>query len=177
MRKTYSEFCSRHTKALKLYKELYARDKRFQQFIRVSKPLQDPPSASSSALALVDTAARVSICSPSECWSESFHSLGPHSKPVTLSAHFPASLTSASRHVVNDQVAGRHQGLGSKSSVLSVALPTGPPLALSPDPRVVESDPLGGAEAARGTRVHSASDSAHHQVPGAHQPHPAAFPR
>lgn len=36
MRKTYSEFCSRHTKALKLYKELYARDKRFQQFIRVS---------------------------------------------------------------------------------------------------------------------------------------------
>lgn len=41
MRKTYSEFCSRHTKALKLYKELYARDKRFQQFIRVSRPLQD----------------------------------------------------------------------------------------------------------------------------------------
>ncbi|XP_053460571.1 rho guanine nucleotide exchange factor 2 isoform X4 [Nycticebus coucang] len=34
MRKTYSEFCSRHTKALKVYKELYARDKRFQQFIR-----------------------------------------------------------------------------------------------------------------------------------------------
>ncbi|XP_007641732.1 rho guanine nucleotide exchange factor 2 isoform X2 [Cricetulus griseus] len=34
MRKTYSEFCSRHNKALKLYKELYARDKRFQQFIR-----------------------------------------------------------------------------------------------------------------------------------------------
>ncbi|XP_046277954.1 rho guanine nucleotide exchange factor 2 isoform X6 [Marmota monax] len=34
MRKTYAEFCSRHTKALKLYKELYARDKRFQQFIR-----------------------------------------------------------------------------------------------------------------------------------------------
>lgn len=60
MRKTYSEFCSRHTKALKLYKELYARDKRFQQFIRVSKPLQDPPSASCSAPALVDTAARFS---------------------------------------------------------------------------------------------------------------------
>lgn len=37
MRKTYAEFCSRHTKALKLYKELYARDKRFQQFIRVSR--------------------------------------------------------------------------------------------------------------------------------------------
>ncbi|XP_016076959.1 PREDICTED: rho guanine nucleotide exchange factor 2 isoform X8 [Miniopterus natalensis] len=34
MRKTYAEFCSRHNKALKLYKELYARDKRFQQFIR-----------------------------------------------------------------------------------------------------------------------------------------------
>ena len=60
------------------------------------------------------------------------------------------------------------QGLGSKSSVLSVALPAGPPLALSPDPCFVESDPLGGAEAAWGTRVHSASDSAHHQVPGAH---------
>lgn len=47
MRKTYAEFCSRHTKALKLYKEIYARDKRFQQFIRVSKPLrtqtQPPP--------------------------------------------------------------------------------------------------------------------------------------
>lgn len=42
MRKTYSEFCSRHTKALKLYKELFARDKRFQQFIRVSRSLQDP---------------------------------------------------------------------------------------------------------------------------------------
>ncbi|XP_063002175.1 rho guanine nucleotide exchange factor 2 [Elgaria multicarinata webbii] len=34
MKKAYSEFCSRHTKAVKLYKELFARDKRFQQFIR-----------------------------------------------------------------------------------------------------------------------------------------------
>ncbi|KAJ8273508.1 hypothetical protein GJAV_G00102390 [Gymnothorax javanicus] len=34
MRKAYSEFCSRHLKALKLYKELMARDKRFQYFIR-----------------------------------------------------------------------------------------------------------------------------------------------
>lgn len=34
MRKTYAEFCSRHSKAVKIYKELYARDKRFQQFIR-----------------------------------------------------------------------------------------------------------------------------------------------
>ena len=64
MRKTYSEFCSRHTKALKLYKELYARDKRFQQFIRVSRPFRELPSASSSAPALVDPAARVSVCSP-----------------------------------------------------------------------------------------------------------------
>nr|AAC97383.1 guanine nucleotide regulatory factor [Homo sapiens] len=39
MCKTYSEFCSRHSKALKFYKELYARDKRFQQFIRkVTRP-------------------------------------------------------------------------------------------------------------------------------------------
>ncbi|XP_053134399.1 rho guanine nucleotide exchange factor 2 isoform X2 [Hemicordylus capensis] len=34
MKNAYSEFCSRHTKAVKLYKEIYARDKRFQQFIR-----------------------------------------------------------------------------------------------------------------------------------------------
>uniref|UniRef100_A0A3Q3WTT2 Rho guanine nucleotide exchange factor (GEF) 1a n=1 Tax=Mola mola TaxID=94237 RepID=A0A3Q3WTT2_MOLML len=34
MRKTYSEFCSRHMKAVKLYKDLLARDKRFQGFIR-----------------------------------------------------------------------------------------------------------------------------------------------
>lgn len=36
MRKCYAEFCSRHLKAVKLYKELVARDKRFQNFIRVS---------------------------------------------------------------------------------------------------------------------------------------------
>ncbi|XP_074542544.1 rho guanine nucleotide exchange factor 2 [Halichoeres trimaculatus] len=34
IRKTYAEFCSRHMKAVKLYKELLARDKRFQCFIR-----------------------------------------------------------------------------------------------------------------------------------------------
>ncbi|XP_048881256.1 rho guanine nucleotide exchange factor 2-like isoform X4 [Brienomyrus brachyistius] len=34
MRTVYAEFCSRHPKALKLYKELMARDKRFQYFIR-----------------------------------------------------------------------------------------------------------------------------------------------
>ncbi|KAL2084541.1 hypothetical protein ACEWY4_020059 [Coilia grayii] len=34
MRKSYAEFCSRHLKAVKLYKELLTRDKRFQQFIR-----------------------------------------------------------------------------------------------------------------------------------------------
>ncbi|XP_062843701.1 rho guanine nucleotide exchange factor 2 [Trichomycterus rosablanca] len=34
MRKCYAEFCSRHLKAVKLYKELIARDKRFQNFIR-----------------------------------------------------------------------------------------------------------------------------------------------
>ncbi|XP_067281029.1 rho guanine nucleotide exchange factor 2 isoform X2 [Pseudorasbora parva] len=34
MLKTYSEFCSRHIKAVKLYKELLARDKRLQLFIR-----------------------------------------------------------------------------------------------------------------------------------------------
>ncbi|XP_061220337.1 rho guanine nucleotide exchange factor 2 isoform X2 [Neopsephotus bourkii] len=34
LRKAYSEFCSKHTKAVKEYKDLLARDKRFQQFIR-----------------------------------------------------------------------------------------------------------------------------------------------
>ncbi|KAM9851949.1 rho guanine nucleotide exchange factor 2 [Aulostomus maculatus] len=34
MRKLYSEFCSRHPKAVKLYKEVLARDRRLQQFIR-----------------------------------------------------------------------------------------------------------------------------------------------
>ncbi|NXI40388.1 ARHG2 factor, partial [Galbula dea] len=34
LKKTYSEFCSKHTKAVKEYKDLLARDKRFQQFIR-----------------------------------------------------------------------------------------------------------------------------------------------
>ncbi|CAL8297115.1 unnamed protein product [Lota lota] len=34
MRKTYAEFCSRHLKAVKLYKELLAKDKKFQYFIR-----------------------------------------------------------------------------------------------------------------------------------------------
>uniref|UniRef100_A0A8C0J0K3 Rho guanine nucleotide exchange factor 2 n=1 Tax=Chelonoidis abingdonii TaxID=106734 RepID=A0A8C0J0K3_CHEAB len=34
MKKAYAEFCSRHNRAVKLYKELLARDKRFQQFIR-----------------------------------------------------------------------------------------------------------------------------------------------
>ncbi|NWR81558.1 ARHG2 factor, partial [Centropus unirufus] len=34
LKKVYSEFCSKHTKAVKEYKDLLARDKRFQQFIR-----------------------------------------------------------------------------------------------------------------------------------------------
>ncbi|NWZ57253.1 ARHG2 factor, partial [Haliaeetus albicilla] len=34
LKKAYSEFCSKHTKAVKEYKDLLARDKRFQQFIR-----------------------------------------------------------------------------------------------------------------------------------------------
>ncbi|KAF0047721.1 hypothetical protein F2P81_001354 [Scophthalmus maximus] len=34
MQKTYAEFCSRHLRAVKLYKELLARDKRFHCFIR-----------------------------------------------------------------------------------------------------------------------------------------------
>ncbi|XP_035861979.1 rho guanine nucleotide exchange factor 2-like isoform X2 [Sander lucioperca] len=34
MKKLYSEFCSRHPKAVKLYKEVLARDRRLQQFVR-----------------------------------------------------------------------------------------------------------------------------------------------
>ncbi|XP_018428274.1 PREDICTED: rho guanine nucleotide exchange factor 2 [Nanorana parkeri] len=34
MKKAYTEFCSQHQKAVKLYKELFARDKKFQQLIR-----------------------------------------------------------------------------------------------------------------------------------------------
>ncbi|KAM3613798.1 uncharacterized protein V6R79_005178 [Siganus canaliculatus] len=34
MKKLYSEFCSRHPKAVKLYKEVLSRDRRLQQFIR-----------------------------------------------------------------------------------------------------------------------------------------------
>lgn len=38
MKKTYAEFCSSHLKAVKLYKELMAKDKRLQYFIRVREP-------------------------------------------------------------------------------------------------------------------------------------------
>ncbi|KAM4690974.1 rho guanine nucleotide exchange factor 2 [Rhinophrynus dorsalis] len=34
MKKAYTEFCSQHHKAMKLYKELFSRDKKFQQMIR-----------------------------------------------------------------------------------------------------------------------------------------------
>ncbi|CAH2327224.1 rho guanine nucleotide exchange factor 2 isoform X1 [Pelobates cultripes] len=34
MKKAYTEFCSQHQKAVKLYKELFSRDKKFQQWIR-----------------------------------------------------------------------------------------------------------------------------------------------
>ncbi|KAM3918897.1 rho guanine nucleotide exchange factor 2 isoform 2-T2 [Leptodactylus fuscus] len=34
MKKAYTEFCSQHQKAVKLYKELFSRDKKFQQLIR-----------------------------------------------------------------------------------------------------------------------------------------------
>uniref|UniRef100_A0AAR2IX36 Rho/rac guanine nucleotide exchange factor (GEF) 2 n=1 Tax=Pygocentrus nattereri TaxID=42514 RepID=A0AAR2IX36_PYGNA len=40
MRKAYAEFCSHHLKAVKLYKELLARDKRLQYFIRVRRQQQ-----------------------------------------------------------------------------------------------------------------------------------------
>lgn len=41
MKKFYSEFCSRHPKAVKLYKEVFARDRRLQQFVRVSAAKTD----------------------------------------------------------------------------------------------------------------------------------------
>lgn len=45
MRKTYAEFCSRQLKAVKLYKELLTRDKKFHSFIRVRN--QNSPVSSS----------------------------------------------------------------------------------------------------------------------------------
>lgn len=43
MKKLYSEFCSRHPKAVKLYKEVLSRDRRLQQFVRVRPgPCSDP---------------------------------------------------------------------------------------------------------------------------------------
>lgn len=45
LKKAYSEFCSKHTKAVKEYKDLLARDKRFQQFIRVSAHPRTAPEA------------------------------------------------------------------------------------------------------------------------------------
>lgn len=39
MKKVYGKFCSRHNEAVNLYKELHAKDKRFQTFIRVINSL------------------------------------------------------------------------------------------------------------------------------------------
>lgn len=36
MKKIYGKFCSRHNEAVNLYKDLQAKDKRFQAFIKVS---------------------------------------------------------------------------------------------------------------------------------------------
>lgn len=36
MKKVYGKFCSRHNEAVNLYKDLHAKDKRFQTFIKVS---------------------------------------------------------------------------------------------------------------------------------------------
>lgn len=39
MKKIYGKFCSRHNEAVNLYKDLHAKDKRFQAFIKVSTHL------------------------------------------------------------------------------------------------------------------------------------------
>ncbi|KAG7273203.1 hypothetical protein CRUP_018007 [Coryphaenoides rupestris] len=38
MKKVYGKFCSRHSEAVNLYKELHAKDKRFQALIKVDPP-------------------------------------------------------------------------------------------------------------------------------------------
>lgn len=43
MKKVYGKFCSRHNEAVNLYKDLHAKDKRFQAFIKVSTPLTPAP--------------------------------------------------------------------------------------------------------------------------------------
>lgn len=53
MKKLYSEFCSRHPKAVKLYKEVLTRDRRLQQFIRVSGT--EPGPASDLSVATLDS--------------------------------------------------------------------------------------------------------------------------
>lgn len=35
MKKVYGKFCSRHNEAVNFYKDLHAKDKRFQAFIKV----------------------------------------------------------------------------------------------------------------------------------------------
>lgn len=39
MTKVYGKFCSRHNEAVSLYKELHAKDKRFQAFVKVRAAL------------------------------------------------------------------------------------------------------------------------------------------
>lgn len=43
MKKVYGKFCSRHNEAVNLYKDLHAKDKRFQAFIKVSTHLIPAP--------------------------------------------------------------------------------------------------------------------------------------
>lgn len=43
MKKVYGKFCSRHNEAVNLYKDLHAKDKRFQAFIKVSTHLTVAP--------------------------------------------------------------------------------------------------------------------------------------
>uniref|UniRef100_A0A8B9KXN7 Rho/rac guanine nucleotide exchange factor (GEF) 2 n=1 Tax=Astyanax mexicanus TaxID=7994 RepID=A0A8B9KXN7_ASTMX len=80
MRKCYAEFCSRHLKAVKLYKELLARDKRFQHFIREKDqkyffPCLDKPSVLSLQNLIVRDIANqergmflISDCEPPEMY-------------------------------------------------------------------------------------------------------------
>lgn len=52
MKKVYGKFCSRHNEAVNYYKELHAKDKRFQAFIKVG--LRSAATVTSTCILVCD---------------------------------------------------------------------------------------------------------------------------
>lgn len=53
MKKVYGKFCSRHNEAVNFYKELHAKDKRFQAFIKVGLRAGPPLSTTTGISVLI----------------------------------------------------------------------------------------------------------------------------